>query len=173
MIQGEGKARSIIKCSVPAGQPCLTTRRAGHDGPVVRVEIRGLAIQGDGTKRTGIELLRARWPIIEDVWISNIGGVGLLIDGTAISERKAKGHFAEVRNLHISGNHAVGVAIRGVNQQIMANRSRFYSLLVSGSSVVALHLGPWVDTTNFFGTSIQGVQDGIWNKCRRLPRWPS
>ena len=167
VIRGEGKAKSILRCRTPVGEPCLTTRRAGFDGVTPRVELHDFAIKGNGTKRIGIELLRARWPIIENVWIHDIGGIGLLIDGSAVSEKKAKGHFAEVRNLHVSGRNEVGVRIMGVSQQIMPNRHRFYSLLIGGSSVVGLDIGPWVDTTNFFGTAIQGVQDAVWLKCRR------
>ena len=167
IIRGQGKAKTIIRCKVPIGQPCLTTRRSGFDGYTPRVELHDFSIRGNGEKRIGIELLRARRPIIENVWIHDIGGTGLLIDGAAKSERKAKGHFAEVRNLHVSGLNEVGVRIRGVSRgDIMANRHRFYSLLVGGSSVVGLDVGPWVDTANFYGTAIQGVRDGIWVRCR-------
>ena len=157
-VAGVGKGQSIIKY-LGTG-PCFTTdpdtKNRTRD-----VTIRDLTIIGTGnTSADGILIVRSSNATLENVQIREIGGTGLIIDGTKSGD-VGQAHYAYVHNLHVVGANRIGVHLRGKGKDQGTNRHRFFFVRVGGSSDVALDIEERSGTNNFFGFSAENVKNGV------------
>ncbi|MBI1735079.1 MAG: hypothetical protein HYR51_07900 [Candidatus Rokubacteria bacterium] len=158
MVAGVGRGRSIVKFT-GSGDAFVTDPDA--DRKTRDISFRDFTLMGTGNKSAnGIVLVRTSDPTVEDVQIRDIGGIGLVIDG---SEKGgvSQSHYAYVHNLHVIGTHRIGVQLRGPATDQGTNRHRFFFLRVSGSSDAALDIGKQSSTSNFFGFSAENVGTAI------------
>ncbi len=158
-VIGLGKAMSVIRYR--GNGPCFTPDPM-TPGRSDRLLFRDFTILGEGrATANGIHLLRSKRSMIENVFIRDIGGIGIIIDGTRGERGGHEAHYAYIQNVGIGGKHRIGLQIRGPNKKESANRHRVFFLRDYGASEVALDIGKWVDTSVFYGFAAENVNNAI------------
>jgi len=157
-VAGVSMGQSVVKC-VNNG-PCFTSdpnaKRKTRD-----ITFRDFTIVGSGNPATiGIMLVRSTDPTIEHIHIRDIGGIGIVIDGTE-KDGVGQAHYAYIANVHVVGKNRIGMQLRGPGTDEGTNRHRVFFLRVSGSSDVALDIGQRAGTSNYFGFSAENVNTAI------------
>jgi len=157
-VSGVGKGQSIIRY---VGTAESFTTDPDAKNKTRDVTFRDFTIIGTGNRdANGIMLIRTSNATVENVQIREIGGIGLIIEGT----RKGnvdQAHYAFIQNLHIVGANRIGVQLRGKGKDEGTNRHRFFFLRVGGSSEVALDIWERSGTNNFFGFAAENVHTGV------------
>lgn len=158
-VIGLGKAASVIRYRGEG--PCFTPDPMVQ-GRSDRLLFRDFTIWGEGRpKAIGIQLLRSKRSMIENVFIRDIGGIGIVIDGAKGPRGGHEAHYAYIQNVGIGGNHRIGLQIRGRSDKESSNRHRVFFLRDNGASEVALDIWKWVDTSVFYGFATEGVNNAI------------
>lgn len=157
-VTGVSMGRSLVKFT---GTGALFTSDPDASKKTRDITFRDFTIVGTGNKNAiGIMLVRTTDPIIENLHIRDIGGIGLVMDG----ERKGsvdQAHYAYIANLHVAGTNRIGVQFRGPGVDEGTNRHRVFFLRVSGSTEVGLDIGKQSSTSNYFGYTAENVHTAV------------
>jgi hypothetical protein len=157
-VAGVSRGQSVVKCA--ASGACFTSD-PNASKKTRDITFRDFSIIGNRNPATiGIALVRSTEPTIQNIHIEDIGGIGIVIDGSA-RDKISQAHYAYIANVHIVGAHRIGVQMRGPGTDEGTNRHRVFFLRVNGSSEVALDIGPRSGTSNYFGFSAENVHTAV------------
>ena len=157
-IMGLGRDSATVRCTGTGA--CFATA-PGQVKKFLGVTYKDFSIEGTGnTATTGIYIGRTNYATVQNIEIGNIGGIGLVIDGSTAGT-VSQAHYGYIANVRVYGNHRIGLQLRGPEKGEGTNRHRVFFLKDDGAKDVGLDIMAQSSTSQFYGAAFENVQSAI------------